>query len=286
MDPKMLSEIAAGGAISAPSASVEGRGSLSSSMALTQHAIKNLGGPIHASMTDHTPKDTALAQAKTLVAIQKGGEKSVKSAPVDRAIAESHLLTAISSGKPRSSLKSVHSKDTALTAEQLKQLQLDSIAEKERVAAARTFGGGDAKAGMASILSEIQGQGGVIAVPAEKAAVKSDNTFLNQTKTLMEINTLGGEPVFASMQDHKIVDTALVQAQTLSAITNPSKKASLKPSQAPADRAVNEALTMKAITNPTKRDTLKHVEAPDTSLDEAKLKELQKQSLEEKAQTE
>lgn len=282
MNSAMLQEIQAGGAVSTPSAAVEGRGSTSSAMLQTQHAINNLGGPVYASMTDHAPQDSALAQAKTLVAIQKGGEKSVSAAPVDRAIAESLTLSAITSGKTAAGLKKVETNDKgSLSADQLKQLQIDAQAEKDRKQAARTFGGGDSKKGMANILTEIQGQGGSISVPTEKAVAKdsSGNILLNQTKTFMEINSLKGEPVFASMQDHKVVDTGLAQAKTLIAI---QKKGEAKIGAGPADRALNEAAMMMSI---SKKPSLKHVDAPTTALSQEKLKELQEQAVQERAST-
>lgn len=281
MDKSMMNEIQAGGGIACPTRKVERRGSTSSALTLTQIAINNLGGPVYASMTDHAPQDAAMAQAKTLIAIQKGGEKAVSKAPVDRAIAESLTMNAINSGIRRASLSHVQLKESGLTEQQKKDLQAAAAAEKERAAAARNFGGGDAKAGMGNILKEIAGQGGVIAVPAEKAALKNNNNSLNQTKTLMEITALNSQPVFASMTDHKPVDTALIQAQTLIAI---QKKGEAKPGAGPVDRALNEALTMQAIEKSVARKSFKHVESPDTSLDTAKLQELQKQAIEEKAE--
>lgn len=281
MDKSMMNEIQAGGGVACPTHKVERRGSTSSAHTLTQIAINSLGEPVYASMTDHAPQDAAMAQAKTLIAIQKGGEKAVSKAPVDRAIAESLTMNAISSGVRRASLTHVELKESGLTEQEKKDLQADAIAEKERIAAARTFGGGDTKAGMGNILKEIVGQGGVIAVPTEKAALMNNNNSLNQTKTLMEINALNSQPVFASMTDHKPVDTALVQAQTLIAI---QKKGQAKPGAGPADRALNEALTMQSIEKSVARNKLNHVEAPSTSLDTVKLQELQKQAIEEKAE--
>lgn len=280
MNASILSEINSGGIIAANPDKVDGRGSVTSAQNMTNIAIQGLGGPVFASMTDHTVVDSGLNQAKTLVAIQKGGEKSVSKAPVDRAIAESLTLNAISSGSAKERLSHVETAGGGLSAEQIALLQADAAAEKERAAAARKFGGGDTKTGMASILGEIQGQGGAIAVPSDKA--KNDNAFLNQTKTLMEINSLGG-PVFASMTDHKPQDSALVQAKTMIAI---QKKGEAKPGAGPADRAISEALTMKALTSATATASLKHVDAPDTSLNAVKLADLQQQAQQERRDSE
>lgn len=283
MDPSVLNSIKKGGPASANTDKVNRRGSLSHAAAMTQVAINNLGGPVYASMTDNKIKDASLAQAKTLVAIASSEGKSVASAPADRAIAESRTLAAIASGKASEKLNKVETaaSGAGLTVEQLQKLQQAAEEEKKRMADAKKFGGGDAKQGMTNILGEISSQG-VIAVPAEKAAAKTSNVFLNQTKTLMEINALGKQgkqPV--SQTDHKIVDASLVQAQTLIAI---QKKGEATPGQGPKDRAINEALTLKAIQSSAPRSRMKKTEAPDTSLDQAKLAELQKLAIEEKAE--
>lgn len=64
-----------------------------------------------------------------------------------------------------------------LTPEQQEALLEEAKAERERQAAAHTFGGGDPKAVMPTILDEINHQG-IIAVPHDK--VPDENITLNQ----------------------------------------------------------------------------------------------------------
>ena len=143
--------------------------------------------PVFASMTDHKPVDGALAKALQDIAIQKEGIVAVPAnkAKPDRAINEALTLKAIGAGK--TDLKHTETKEAVVD---LKALQADSDAEKARKIAANTFGGSDIKAGMPNIMKEIQGQGGIIAVPADRAP--KDNVSLSHTKTLMEIDALKG----------------------------------------------------------------------------------------------
>ena len=199
-------------------------------------------------MTDSKPKDSALAKSQMDFAIQKkgahlafdelsridffffvvlrslwprraplntlpvAGESSVNTAkaPADRAITEALTLRAISAAPKLKKTETVVKE--GLSADEIKQLQDDAQQEKDRKEKARQFGGGDAKAGMTSILGEINSQGGIIAVPSDKAP--KANVALSHAKTLMEITALGGEPIYASGTDHKVKDTALEQAKT------------------------------------------------------------------------
>jgi hypothetical protein len=208
----------------------------SKAVAMTQTAINNLGGPIHASMIDHKPVDLALAQALTQTAISHQGEKHADSdkLPVDRAIAEALTLNAISH-QPQEKLNKTgrrSSLESGLTSEQQSALLDEAKAEKERRAAAKVFGGAaDPKAAMANILGEINNQG-VIAVPHDK--VPDENITLNQIKTLAQINAL---------QDHAPnlthtegpVDHSIIQARTMKALASDNTKAQLKHTEAPAD---------------------------------------------------
>jgi hypothetical protein len=251
---------------------------------LTQAAINAIAQPIYASMTDHKPTDTGLNQAKTMIAISKGGEKSVDAgkAPVNRAIVEAQTLGAITSGKV--SLKPTETKaKEGLSKEEIASLQAVAEDEKKRAADAKVFGGGDAKSTMPNLMAEINAQNGAsISVPTGKAP--EGNISLNHSKTLMEIGNMKGQAIFASMQDHKPADTALDQAKTMIAISKSDGK-SVAAGKAPVDRAINEALTMKAIGSDKKKASLKHIDAPDTSLSKEKLAELQALSIEEKKET-
>lgn len=222
----------------------------SKAVALTQTAINNLGAPIHASMIDHKPVDVALAQALTQTAIAKQGEKHVdaEKLPKDRAIAEALTLTAISH-QPQDKLKQTGRRSSldetvGLTPEQQHALLDEAKAEKDRIAAARVFGGGDPKEAMANILDEISHQG-IIAVPHDK--VPDENITLNQIKTLAQINALqeGGVNLTHTEQP---VDHSLLQAQTLKALSSESAKAHLKHTEAhPVDTPLAHSKVVYAI---------------------------------------
>lgn len=253
---------------------------LAKAAALTQAAIEGLGGPVYASMTDHKPVDGAMVKAMTDIAINKQGVIAVPEgkAPVDRAIAEALTKRAIEAGKTKEGLKKTETKSTEVD---LAALQAAAQAEKDAKVAARTFGGGDAKAGMPNILKEIEGQGGVIAVPSDKAP--EANVTLNHAKTLMEIGALKGEPIYASGTDHKAEDKGLAQAKILIQIgtkgetsANPEKVAKVEA------KAAEEALTIMAISS-GKRDSLKSVDKPAEGLSKEQLADLQKAAAEEKA---
>lgn len=263
-----LAEIKIGGAIAVPAG--KAKPDMAKAAALTQHAINNLGGPIYASMTDTKPKDAALEKAKMDMAIQKKGISSVSAAPADRAINEALTLRAITSGKE---LKRTGSNlAEGLSAEQLAQLQADSAAEKERKDAARTFGGGDTKAGMVNILSEIQGQGGVIAVPTEKAP--KGNISLSHTKTMMEINALKGEPIYASGTDCTVTDKAL-EAAKVSYMLSSGGAISADAAKVAAleSKGANEAKNQMALS--AGLSTLKKVKKPSEGLSKEQLAALQ-----------
>lgn len=260
-------------------ASAGGIKDFSKAQAMTQAAIEGLGGPVYASMTDHKVVDTGLAKALTDVAISKGGIKSVNAAkaPADRAIAEALTLKAIGNGAAAARLSHTETKASEVD---LTALQAQAQAEKDAKTAARTFGGGDAKAGMGNILKEIEGQGGIIAVPAEKA--NRADVSLNHAKAVMEINALGGEPIFASGTDCKARDSGLDQAKLLMAIAakgettvDPAKIASLEA------RASLEAHTIMAL-SAGKRDSLKSVDKPSEGLSKEQLASLQAAAAEEK----
>lgn len=74
---------------------------MSKAKAFTAHAINHLGAPIYASMTDYQPVDKSLVQAKTQLAIKKGGQHSLNVAkrPVDRALLEVQTLAKLNTGK-------------------------------------------------------------------------------------------------------------------------------------------------------------------------------------------
>lgn len=247
--------------------------------ALTQAAIKGLGSPVYASMTDNRPVDSALLKAQMDVAIQKGGVKSVSKAPADRALAEAFTMKAITTGSHKLSLKATETKSSAMTPEQLAQLQKDAQAEKDAAVAARTFGGGDAKAGMGSILKEIEGQG-VIAVPADKAP--KGNVTLNHTKTLMEINALKGQPIFASGTDHKVEDKALAQAKTFMAIQKKGETSANVGKLGGENKAADHAKTMISLNSDKKKASLKAVSKPSEGLSAEQLKALQAAAEQEK----
>jgi len=224
--------------------------------ALTQAAIQGLGGPVFASMTDHKPVDGALAKALQDVAIQKQGIVAVPAdkAKPDRAINEALTLKAIGAGSV--DLKPTETKEAEVD---LKALQADSEAEKARKIAANTFGGGDTKAGMPNILKEIKGQGGIIAVPADRAP--KDNVSLSHTKTLMEIDALKGEAIYASGTDNKIEDKALAQAKMLHAISHQGEKTvNAEKIAAVESKAATEAHMMMSL-GTNRRGSLKAVAA-------------------------
>jgi hypothetical protein len=237
--------------VSAPS------GDFSKAVALTQNAINNLGAPIHASMIDHKPVDVALAQALTQNAITHQGEKHVDSEklPVDRAIAEALTLNAIAH-QPQDKLKQTgrrSSLEVGLTSEQQGALLEEAKAEKDRKAASKVFGGGDAKEAMASILGEINNQG-IIAVPHGK--VPDENITLNQIKTLAQINALqeGGSNLTHTEQP---VDHSIIQARTMKALASESAKAHLTHTEAPADISLAHGKVVYAIDH-LKEPHLKH----------------------------
>jgi len=229
----------------------------SKAVALTQNAINNLGAPIHASMIDHKPVDVALAQALTQNAITHQGEKHVDSEklPIDRAIAEALTLNAIAH-QPQDKLKQTGrrtSLDTGLTSEQQGALLEEAKAEKDRKAAAKVFGGGDAKEAMASILGEINNQG-IIAVPHDK--VPDENITLNQIKTLAQINALQeGTPNLTHTEQP--VDHSIIQARTMKALASDSAKANLTHTETPVDLPLAHGKVVYAIDH-LKEPNLKH----------------------------
>jgi len=113
--------------------------------------------------------------------------------------------------------------EPGLTAEQQNALLEEAKAEKDRIAASKVFGGGDAKELMAGLLGEINNQG-IIAVPHDK--VPDENITLNQIKTLAQINALqeGGSNLTHTEQP---VDHSIIQARTLKALSSESAKANL-----------------------------------------------------------
>jgi hypothetical protein len=287
----------------------------SKAVALTQSAINNLGGPIHASMTDHKPVDIALAQALTQTAISKQGEKhaDAEKLPIDRGIAEALTLNAIAH-QPQDKLKQTgrrSSLDPGLSAEQQAALLQEAKAEKDRKAAAKVFGGGDAKEAMPNILSEINNQG-IIAVPSHK--VPDENITLNQIKTLAQINS--GEAASKLKHTEAPTDSSIVQAQTLKALSSESAKANLTHTdqskqrrgsdvalahgqtlyaighreQAPPsdkkfpDQALSQALTMTALGSEAPKSHLKAVERPQEGLSKEEIAALQAAAQQEKAQ--
>jgi len=230
---------------------------LSKAQALTQAAIQGLGGPVFASMTDHKPVDGALAKALQDIAIQKQGIVAVPAnkAKPDRAINEALTLKAIGAGK--TDLKHTETKEAEVD---LKALQADSDAEKARKIAANTFGGSDIKAGMPNIMKEIEGQGGIIAVPADRAP--KDNVSLSHTKTLMEIDALKGEAIYASGTDNKIEDKALTQAKMLHAISHQGEKTVNAEKIAGVEaKATTQAHLIMALGSGDRRGSLKAVAA-------------------------
>jgi len=270
----------------------------SKAVLLTQNAIQNLGAPIHASMTDHQPKDVALAQALTQSAISHQGERSVdaEKLPADRAIAEALTLRAIAH-EPQERLKETgrrSSLESGLSAEQQAALLEEAKAEKERRAQAKVFGGGDAKECMAGILEEIQGQGGPIAVPHDK--VPDENITLNQIKTLAQINALQEGAQSAGLTHTEgPVDHSIIQAKTLLAVSSETAKSNLTHAETPddvvldranvlyaidhlkephlkhhehklTDPALAEALTLNALSSEAPKSHLKHVDQPSDSL--------------------
>jgi len=263
---------------------------LSKAIALTQAAINNLGGPIHASMIDHQPVDLSLAQARTQIAISHQGEKHADShkLPADRALAEALTLNAIAHN-PQDKLKQTgrrSSTEAGLTAEQQAALLHEAQAEKDRKAAARVFGGGDIKEGMAAIRGEIEHQG-IISVPHDK--VPDENITLNQIKTLAQINAIEeGKGPRLSHVEKPIVDHGVVEALTMKALSSDAARQSLTHHEPPddlslalgktlyaiehlgdkklahhedghgSDRPLVEALTMKALNSEATKDKLKN----------------------------
>jgi len=136
------------------------------------------------------------------------------------------------SHQPQDKLKQTgrrSSLDAGLTSEQQGALLEEAKAEKDRKAAAHVFGGGDAKAAMASILGEINNQG-VIAVPHDK--VPDENITLNQIKTLAQINALQeGNPNLTHTEQP--VDHSIIQARTMKALASDSAKANLTHTETP-----------------------------------------------------
>jgi len=231
----------------------------SKAVALTQTAINNLGGPIHASMIDHKPVDVALAQALTQNAITHQGERHVDSEklPHDRAIAEALTLNAIAH-QPQDKLKQTgrrSSLDVGLTAEQQGALLEEAKAEKDRKSASRVFGGGDPKEAMTNILDEINHQG-IIAVPHHK--VPDENITLNQIKTLAQINA--GDAASKLRHTEAPVDHSIAQAQTLKALSSDAAKAHLTHTEtSPVDLSLAHGKVVYAIDH-MKEPHLKHDE--------------------------
>jgi len=283
---------------------------------LTQNAINNLGGPIHASMIDHKPVDVALAQALTQTAISHGGERhaDAEKLPADRALAEALTLNAIQH-QPQDKLKQTgrrSSLDTGLTSEQQTNLLAQAQEEKDRekqAAVKPVLGGGDAKEAMKDILGEINNQG-VISVPRDK--IPDENITLNQMKTLQQINSLQNHAPNLSHTEQP-VDHAIVQARTMKALAGDAAKGSLKhveggDSDLPLahskvvyaidhmnepnlkhdehkvhDAALNEALTMTALNNEKAKAALKPVDHPQEGLSKEELAALQAAAAQEKA---
>jgi hypothetical protein len=275
----LLDEIKSGGEISVPSNKAPK--DTAKAQTLTKNAIENLGGPVYASMTDHKVADTSMDKAKIDVAIQRQGEISVPSekTPADRAITEALTMKAIA-GQP--ALKKTDSNiQEGLTKEQLEQLQKESKDEKDRKEAARTFGGGDAKEGMGNILEEIKGQGGIIAVPSDKAP-KSDIS-LSHAMTLMEINSMKGEAIYASGTDGTAEDKSLNNAKLLVEIAKQGEiSADSKKVADLENKAPSEAKTIMALSAGSGKSTLKHVGAPAEGLSKEQLAALQSAAAEEK----
>jgi len=227
--------------------------------ALTQTAINNLGGPIHASMIDHKPVDVALAQALTQTAITKQGEKHVdrEKLPKDRAIAEALTMTAIGH-QPQDKLKQTgrrSSVESGLTSEQQGALLEEAKAEKDRISASKVYGGGDSKEAMTNILGEINNQG-IIAVPHHK--VPDENITLNQIKTLAQINA--GDAASKLRHTEPPVDHSIAQAQTLKALSSDAAKANLTHTEtSPLDLSLAHGKLVYAIDH-MKEPNLKHDE--------------------------
>lgn len=226
---------------------------LSKAIAMTQHSINNLGGPMFASKQDNDPDtvNESLNRALIDVSINRQGVLSMPAerAPADRAITEAHTLMAIKKGERRASLTTVEKPQEGLNAEQQKELQAQAQGEKDRYAAARTFGGGDKDQIMPGILTEIQ-KGGIMAVPAEKSE-NLGSTSMAHTKAMMEISAMKGKPIYASGTDGTPEDTALKKAkmdiQLQKGATEALNKTCAKRRSSVDMRATNEALTMLAI---------------------------------------
>jgi hypothetical protein len=200
-------------------------------------------------MIDHQPTDLPLAQARTQIAIAAQGEHHAASdkLPADRAIAEALTMNAISHN-PQEKLKTTGrrtSQEDGLTDEQKAALLQDAQAEKDRKAAAKVYGGGDAKAGMAAIRGEIENQG-VISVPHDK--LPDDHISLNQIKTMAQINALseGKRPDLAH-SSKPIVDHGLTEALTMKALSSDVAKSHLTHADTHGDVTMEHAKTMYAI---------------------------------------
>lgn len=226
---------------------------LSKAIAMTQHSINNLGGPMFASKQDNDPDkvNESLNRALIDVSINRQGVLSMPAerAPADRAVNEAFTLMAIKKGDRRGSLTTIEKPQEGLTPEQQKELQEQAQAEKDRYAAARTFGGGDKDKIMPGIFTEIQ-KCGVIAVPAEKSENLGSSSMAH-TKAMMEINAMKGEAIYASGTDgtpeDKTLEKAKMEIQLQKGATEALKKTSENRRKSVDMRATNEALTMLAI---------------------------------------
>jgi hypothetical protein len=246
--------VAQAGIISMPEGKAPAAAELSKATMMTQAAINSLPeGGLYASGAGKVV-DAGMVAAKTEMAIKAKGGASVdpEKAPKDRAINEALTLKAIGAGKVE--LKKTEGADTGMSAEKLAALQADAAAEKAAKEAARTFGGGDAKEGMGNILKDIQGQGGIIAVPVGKAP--ADNISVVQAKAMMAI-AAGNTKELKHVETK--ADAGLAQANLLQQIAGQEAKAVSKPI---ADRATSEALTMRALSASASRTALKETPKP------------------------
>lgn len=269
-----LKEISSSGLISAK----EGPKDFSKAAALTQHAINNLGGPVYASMTDSKPVDTGLNKALTDMAIQSKGESSVNvaKAPADRAITEALTMKAIASNPSLKKTEGAAASD-GLSADQLKALQAQAQEEKDAAAAAKTFGGGDAKEGMGSILKEISEQGGAISVPTAKANIA--DVSMSHTKTLMQISSIkeGASGLTATAAP---ADKTLTQAKMMMEISHKGETSANHDKVAALDSKSTESA--KTIMSLVKKSSLKPVDKPAEGLSKEQLTALQAAAAEEK----
>lgn len=135
--------------------------------------------------SEKAPADRAITEALTLRSIAHGVElkKTEGAAPADRAINEALTMRSIGTGVE---LKKTEVAGYEMTPEKLADLQAQAAAEKASALAAKTYGGGDAKEGMGSILKEIEVMG-VISVPAGKAP--ADNIYLAQANALTALTS-------------------------------------------------------------------------------------------------